>query len=183
MLVLPSFIRWMGDEVAGVTVGQHRDGPVPASSYQVTAVASVTALHQPRQRPTDPLEDSQRRHWNHESDRLPGTGNTTLATPRRRWKRESGRHQDWRPLMLSVEPAEQHPVVRVRRPAVGVLENMVDFTPSGGNTAAGDDAPAVPQGDRPALMPVEHAFLDPDADDASVVAGGDPLDGTGAADV
>ena len=82
-----------------------------------------------------------------------------------------------------MEPAEQHTIVGVGRPAVDMLENMMDFTPSGRHTTAGDDAPAVPEGDRAALVPVEHALLNADADDASVVAGRDPLDGTGTPDV
>ena len=68
-------------------------------------------------------------------------------------------------------------------PAVDVLENVMDFTPAGRNTAAGDDAAAVAQGDRAALVPVEDALFGAEAQDASVVAERDPLDDAGAPDV
>ena len=92
----------------------------------------------------------------------------------------------FQPTMIDesvMEPAEQHTVVGVGRPAVHMLQNMVDFTPAGGNTAAGDDAAAVAEGDRAALVPVEHAFFDAEAQDASIVAERDALDDAGTPDV
>src|SRR6187431_3022974 len=58
-----------------------------------------------------------------------------------------------------VEPAEQHTIVGVRRSAIDVLLDVVDFTPAGRHTTARDDAAAVAQGDRAALVPIEHALF------------------------
>ena len=69
-----------------------------------------------------------------------------------------------------MEPAEQHTVVGVGRSAVDVLQNVVDLTPAGRDTAAGDDAAAVAERDRAALVPVEDALFGAEAQDASVVA-------------
>ena len=62
-----------------------------------------------------------------------------------------------------VVPAEQHPVIGVRRAALRVLLDVVDFAPAGGDTAAGDDAPAVAERDRAALVPVEDPFFGADS--------------------
>ena len=58
----------------------------------------------------------------------------------------------------------------------------MDFTPAGGDAAAGDDAAAVAEGDRAALVPVEDALFGAETQDAAVVTERDALDGTGAAD-
>ena len=70
-----------------------------------------------------------------------------------------------------MEPAEQHAIVGVGGSAVDVLQNVVDLTPSGRDTAAGDDAAAVAERDRAALVPVEDALFGAESQDASVVAG------------
>lgn len=60
---------------------------------------------------------------------------------------------------------------------------MVDLAPSGRGGAAGNDAAAVAQGDRAALMPIEDPLLGADRNDASVRAGDDALDDPAAGDV
>ena len=49
-----------------------------------------------------------------------------------------------------------------------MLGDMVDLAPAGGHAAAGDDAAAVAKGDGATLVPVEHALLGADRDDATV---------------
>ena len=54
-----------------------------------------------------------------------------------------------------MEPAEHDAVVGVGRAAVGVLEDVVDLAPGGGDAAAGDEAAAVAERDGAALPAVE----------------------------
>ena len=58
-----------------------------------------------------------------------------------------------------MEPAEHDAVVGVGLAAVGVFEDMVDFTPGGGDPAAGDEAATVSEGDRATLTAVEDPFF------------------------
>ena len=53
------------------------------------------------------------------------------------------------------------PVAGVGGPAAGVLLNVVVFAPPGRDPAPGDDAGAVPAGDRTALLGGEAAFRRP----------------------
>ena len=55
-------------------------------------------------------------------------------------------------------PAEEHPVVRMRRTASRMLMNVMDFTPTRTDMAAGDDASTIAERDREPLMVVEHAI-------------------------
>ena len=75
-----------------------------------------------------------------------------------------------------VVPAEEDAVVGVGGAAVGVVSDVVDFAPCGGDGAAGDDAAAVAERDRAALVSVEDAFFVADADDAAGFGGRDALD-------
>src|SRR5690554_7629578 len=51
-----------------------------------------------------------------------------------------------------VEPAQQHPVVGMSRPAFGVRDDVVDLGGRGGDGAAGDDAATIAEGDCLALV-------------------------------
>src|SRR6516225_1490762 len=80
-------------------------------------------------------------------------------------------------------PTQQHAVAGVGGAAVGVVGDVVDLTPGGGDPAAGDHAAAVAEGDGAALVPVEHPVLGADPHDAAGLGEGDALDDTATGDV
>src|SRR5690554_317834 len=67
-----------------------------------------------------------------------------------------------------MEPAHQHTVVCVGWAAFGSGGDVVDLAPGGGNGAAGDDAPAITERDRPALGWREAALLGAELDDRAI---------------
>ena len=79
-----------------------------------------------------------------------------------------------------MEPAQQHAVVGVGGSAVGVGDDVVDLAPRGGHGASGNQASAVAQGDRAALVRREAPLGRPEADDATLVAEDDRLGAAGA---
>ena len=69
--------------------------------------------------------------------------------------------------IVVVAPAEQHPVVGVRRTAVRVFVDVVDLAPCGRNRTAWNDATAVADADRSTLMRAEQAFPRAEVDDSA----------------
>ena len=82
-----------------------------------------------------------------------------------------------------VVPTQQHPVVGVRRTAVGPFADVINFAPDRGDVAPGDEASAVAEADRFALVGGEDPVEDPDLHDPTVRVEGDPLHHAGARDV
>ena len=61
-----------------------------------------------------------------------------------------------------VMPAQEHAVIGVCWAAVGVLCDVMDFAPCGRDGASGDDASAVAEGDRAALVAIEDSLFGSD---------------------
>ena len=80
-----------------------------------------------------------------------------------------------------VVPAEQDPVVGVGGATCGVVVDVVDFAPPGGDAAAGDQASAISERDRSALVPVEDTFFGTEFLDPPVPAEHHALDDARAA--
>ena len=80
-------------------------------------------------------------------------------------------------------PAEENPVVGVRRAAARVLDHVVDFAPLGSDVAARDDAATVAKADGTPLVVAEHPFQRAELHDPACVVEHNPLHRSGARDM